>query len=126
MPKLQLLVQLARIDGEISPEEVDLIYKVGRAEGFLDEEILRHLQRLESSEVNFNLSADEKFDTLYDLVHLMKADGKLFPQEIKFCARVAGALDYRKEVVFELLTKLSEKKSRPEIKKEVNHFLKSS
>lgn len=103
---LNILVQLAEVDGIVVQEEVDLIYEVGRANGLTDEEIASCFDEEEPIGDLSDLSDDEKYDLIYSIVQLMKIDGKLYNEEIKFCARMSAKLGYEEDVLFELMLKI--------------------
>ncbi len=97
--ELNVLINLAAIDKIIDAKEVKLIQMIGMANGIDKEEIdemIRHPQTIIDMAL---MTSDEKFEHLYYLVTLMKADGKIFQNEIDFCETVASRLGYRKGVV---------------------------
>ena len=49
-----------------------------------------------------HLSDDEKYEYLYNIVQLMKIDGKVYKSEIVFCQEMAERLGYKKKVISEL------------------------
>lgn len=51
-------------------------------------------------------SEDQKFENLYHLIQLMKADGQVFKSEINFCEEIAEKLGYKKGVVAELSSRI--------------------
>lgn len=108
MPKslLSILVQLAKVDGEIVPLELDKIHQIGAANGMNPEEIEAVIKDPEERVDLLVLSDDERFEYLYSLVELMKADGKLYLEEIKFCSKVASKLGYDEAVMYDLITEV--------------------
>jgi uncharacterized tellurite resistance protein B-like protein len=125
--QLNILVQLAKVDGVVVQEEIDLIHEIGKAHGLTEEEITACFDNNAPIGDLSGLSDDEKFEYVYSIVQLMKIDGRLYDEEIKFCGRVAGKLGYDEEVLFELMLKiysdnhLSAEKN--EIKKRVQEHL---
>ena len=124
---LNILIQLAKIDGVVVQEEIDLINEIGRARGMTDEEISECFNGhypLEGLKVP---NDDEKFEYLYSIVQLMKIDGRLYDEEIKFCGKVINELGYHKDVLFELILKVYSDHhltaDKKEIKKQVQLFL---
>ncbi|MFT7034344.1 MAG: hypothetical protein ACJA2S_002858 [Cyclobacteriaceae bacterium] len=124
---LNILIQLAKIDGVVVQEEIDLINEIGRARGMTEEEISECFNDhfpLERLKVH---SDDEKFEFVYSIVQLMKIDGRLYDEEIKFCGRVVAELGYHKDVLFELILKVCSdphlNADKGEIKKQVQSFL---
>lgn len=100
--QLSLLVNLAKTDGVIDEKEIDLIHRIGRAHGLSRESIDDIIQSPNKPEQLTELNADEKFDILYNLVHLMKVDGKVFDEEITYCMSMAKKLGYPLEAVMDL------------------------
>ena len=103
---LNILIQLARIDGIVVQEEIDLINQVGKANGMSEDEIAAYFDEQISIDELKNLSDDEKYDFIYSIVQLMKIDGRLYNEEIKFCAKTAAKLGYDEDVLFELILKI--------------------
>ncbi len=125
--QLKILAQLAASDGVIDEEERKLIENVGLAHGLSHEEIEASISS-PIDEVNLkNLSADEKFDYLYNLVHLMKIDGEVYNQEIEFCQGIAQKLGYQLAAIYELYPHVHPRVKIPSeikaLKQKVNTFL---
>ena len=124
---LNILVQLAKVDGIVVQEEVDLINEVGRANGMSEEEIASCFEEeLPIGDLS-SLTDDKKYDLIYSIVQLMKIDGKLYNEEIKFCAKMSAKLGYEEDVLFELMLKIyadpdlcADKES---LKKQIQEFL---
>lgn len=49
-----------------------------------------------------SLSEDQRFEYLYNIIQLMKIDGKVYKSEIVFCQEIAQKLGYKKKSVAEL------------------------
>lgn len=109
---LNILVQLARIDGVVVQDEIDLIKQVGKANGMSSDEISQCFEDPEMVEDLDAFSDDEKYEFIYNIVQLMKIDGRLYKEEIGFCAKMASKLGYDEEVLLELMLKIY---SDPEI-----------
>ncbi|MCV9386717.1 tellurite resistance TerB family protein [Reichenbachiella ulvae] len=103
---LNILIQLAKADGVIVQEEIDMIHEVGRANGMTDEEIRECYEQEMDLDNLSSLSDDEKYELIYSIVQLMKIDGKLYNEEIKYCAKMAAKLGYEESVLFELMLKI--------------------
>lgn len=124
---LNILVQLAKVDGIVVQEEVDLINEVGKANGMTEEEIESCFdEELPIGDLS-TLTDDKKYDLIYSIVQLMKIDGKLYNEEIKFCAKMSAKLGYEEDVLFELMLKIyadpdlcADKES---LKKHIQEFL---
>lgn len=124
---LNILFQLAKIDGVVVQQEIDLINKIGRDRGMTEEEISECFDEHLPMEQLKVRSDDEKFEYVYSIVQLMKIDGRLYDEEIKFCGRVVAELGYHKDVLFELILKVYSdphlNADKNEIKKQVQSFL---
>lgn len=83
--ELDLLIQLAKVDNNVVQQETDMIYHLGEAYGLSKEEI-QQIFKDKTSILNINLlSRDEKYNCIYNLIHLMKVDQMVFQSEIQFC-----------------------------------------
>lgn len=103
---LNILIQLAKIDGIVVKEEIDLINQVGKANGLSQHEIEACFDDERPLDELTGLNDDEKFEIIYSVVQLMKIDGRLYDEEIKFCAKMVSKLGYREDVLFELILKI--------------------
>lgn len=103
---LNLLVQLAKIDGVVVQDEIDLIKKIGKANGMSSEEISECFEDPTLIENLEDLADDDKYDYIYNVVQLMKIDGRLYKEEIRFCARLISRLGYEEDVLRELILKI--------------------
>lgn len=101
--QLKLLVNLARVDGEVAEKERQYIINIGQANHMLVAEILPLFSNDHSLVIPDNLTEEQKFNYIFPLVQLMKIDEKIYRNEIKYCAQVAARLGYREEVLFELM-----------------------
>jgi hypothetical protein len=97
--ELNVLINLAAIDKIVDAKEVKLIHMIGLANGISKEEIDYMIKNPQTIIDMAHMTPDEKFEHLYYLITLMKADGKIFQNEIDFCETIAFRLGYRKGVV---------------------------
>lgn len=103
---LNLMVQLARVDGVVVQDEIDLIKQIGEANGMSSDEISACFEDPSLIENLDHLTDDEKYEYLYNIVQLMKIDGRLYKEEIRFCAKLVSNLGYDEEVLLELMLKI--------------------
>jgi len=103
---INILIQLAKVDGEVVQEEIDLIHEVGKASGMTSEQIDACFDEEQPIGDLMGLPDDQKYEFIYSIVQLMKIDGKLYNEEIQFCAKMASKLGYDEEVLFELMLKI--------------------
>ncbi len=106
LEQLKLLVNLARIDGEMASKERTFIISIGKAHGFPVSSVETLFYASHESIIPDNLSLDQRFNYLFNLVKLMKLDERLYEEEIKFGANIATKLGYQSQVMFELLLKV--------------------
>jgi len=99
---LSALIQLASADDDLAEKERDLIFLIGRANGLSENEIKSLMAKPEELHSAGNLSDDEKFELLYNIVQLMKIDSEVFLSEIKFCEDIAEKLGFSRKVITEL------------------------
>ena len=114
LEQLKLLVNLARIDGEMDEKERGYIINIGKANGFPESSIETLFYESHDIIVPKSLTADQKFNYIYSLVRLMKIDERLYEKEIKYCAGIANRLGYRPEVLFELMLKVKGTDMQPD------------
>lgn len=101
---MKLLINLAKVDGQIADKEKNHLIAIGRANGIYPDEIYPLFTQTHDVVVPDNLSADKKFELLVSLIQLMKLDERMYREEIVFCGQVAARLGYSKHVMFELLS----------------------
>lgn len=106
LPQLKLLINLARIDGDVAERERNYITNIGTANGMNAAEVVPLFSIKHEEIIPQDLTADQKFDYIFSLVQLMKIDERLYKEEIKYCSRVASKLGYNQDVMFELMLKV--------------------
>lgn len=100
--QLNILIQLATIDGTLATKERKLIEHIAKVNNIDEEQIKELLNQSEPIPDLQHLSDDESFEYLYMVIQLMKVDGQVFKSEIAFCEEIAEKLGYKKKVVSEL------------------------
>ena len=103
---LNILVQLAKVDGVIVQDEIDLIKQIGAANGMSSVEISQCFDDPNLIDDLGELDDDEKYEFIYNIVQLMKIDGRLYKEELKYCAKMASKMGYDEEVLMELMIKM--------------------
>ncbi|MEX2336092.1 MAG: TerB family tellurite resistance protein [Fulvivirga sp.] len=105
--QLNVMIQLAASDNKVADKEAKLIYMIGESNGLTREEVSEMLKNPKRPIGDLNgLTEDQKFEHLYHVVQLMKADGQVFKSEIVFCEDIANRLGYKTGVIKELSTKI--------------------
>jgi len=100
--QLNILIQLATVDGTLATKERKLIEHIARVNNVEEGLIKELLNKPEPIPDLDHLSEDERFEYLYMVIQLMKVDGQVFKSEIVFCEEIAEKLGYKKKVVAEL------------------------
>src|SRR3546814_8670212 len=100
--ELNVLINLAASDKNVAELESKLIHLIGQANGISKDDINHMLKNPQPIHSSGSLTADEKFEHLYNLIQLMKMDGQVFRSEIIFCEQIAEKLGYKKAVVGEI------------------------
>jgi len=100
--QLSALIQLASADDDLADKERDLIFLIGKGNGLSEAEIKDLMANPDDLHSAENLSDQEKFEMLYNIVQLMKIDSEVFLSEIKFCEDIAEKLGFNRKVITEL------------------------
>lgn len=101
--EMKMLISLAQIDGSVAPRERNFILNIGHANNIAAEQIEPLFEKSHRLMVPHDLSDDQKFSYLLNLVQLMKIDERMYKEELLFCTKIAASLGYQKEAMFELL-----------------------
>lgn len=126
--QLTALVLLAKSDENMDDSELSLIYRIGRAHRLEDEEIQEIIDKPGSIGSLDELSEDEKFEFLFSIIQLMKADNEIFNAEVDYCNQIAVKLGYGMGAVMEMYPHVHKnlviKKDKDNLKKKVSKYLK--
>lgn len=108
LAQLKLLVNLARVDGEVADREKKYITNIGLANGVPLADVVQLLERTHDNIELGNLTDELKFSYLLSLVQLMKIDERLYKEEIRYCSQVASRLGYEQTVMFDMMLHVRE------------------
>ncbi len=126
--QLNVLIQLASSDNSVADKEVKLIRMIAKVNGVSLEEVDGMIKNPTPIGDLANLTEDQKFEYLYNVVQLMKIDGQVFKSEIVFCEEIADKLGYKKGVIGEMSSKIFSDPSitsdRDVLKSKVRKYLK--
>ncbi len=106
LSRMKLLINLAKVDGQVADKEKNYLISIGRANGIYPDEIYPLFTQNHTVTVPADLSDDQKFELIFTLVQLMKLDERMYREEIAFCGQVGARLGYSKHVMFELLAQV--------------------
>lgn len=104
--QLNILIQMASSDGMIAEKELRLIRTIAEAKGISDKEVDELIKNPKPIANLDHLTTEQRFEFLYNIIQLMKADGQVFKSEIVFCEDMAERLGYNRKVVAELSSKI--------------------
>lgn len=126
--QLTALVLLAKSDDTIDERELNLIFRIGRANSLEDEQIQGIIDNPGQIGSLEDLAEDEKFEFLYSIIQLMKVDDEIFNSEIDYCNQIAVKLGYGMGAVMEMYPMVHKnlviKKEKDALKQKVKSFLK--
>lgn len=97
------LIEMAAVDGHFHENEKDLLKKIAKRNGISE----KQLDEIKNNpgEINFEVPHEdrEKFQQLYDLVHMMSIDNQVHAEEQSLCNLFAIKFGYRRESTKELI-----------------------
>ena len=97
------LLALAKADGNIHPQEIDLLFKIGKRYGLKDRQVQELIDSNEKYKVIVPDNHNDKMNLLYDLVLMVYADEVVDQHEIEFCEDAVRRFGMKKELVTWLL-----------------------
>ena len=104
-PHLQILMQLARIDGETSESELILIREIA-ASSYVSEEDFQRITSRDNGQSIPSLEAltpEEKIELITNLVMVMKADGRIELREMNFCFDIVKKVGFSETLFINLV-----------------------
>lgn len=129
-PHLNILVMMAKIDGETDHAELELIRQIGTSSNVSSEDIE---EIIENTKTDHNipslshLSKEQKIELMTNLVLVMKIDGRIDKEEMKFCFQVLKKMGYNEEALFDLVSTTyldpMESINKEDIKKRAEKYL---
>jgi uncharacterized tellurite resistance protein B-like protein len=108
LAQLKLLINLARVDGEVAEKERKYILNIAQANGISDNDVVPLFAHEHELIIPADLTPSQRFDYIFSLIQLMKIDERLYKDEIRYCARVASKLGYDQAIVFDLMLHVRE------------------
>jgi uncharacterized membrane protein YebE (DUF533 family) len=94
--KLNLLIHLAKIDGRFDETEKEVLSSLLSEAGLSP---LTDTEKVLPIDLNDFKEIPTKTDILYWSLRIIKADGKIHPDEAAYCKALAVKLNYKPEVV---------------------------
>lgn len=131
IPHINILVQLAKIDGETDSAELELIREIGASQHVTSEDIDQIIAdtAIEDTLPSLqDLSKAEKVELMTNLVLVMKIDGRIHKEEMKFCLKILKKLGYNEDALFDLVSTIvldgQQEINRDNIKQRAEKYLK--
>ncbi len=129
-PHLDILVMMAKIDGETDSAELELIRQIGTSNNVSPEDIESIIENTETDQSIpslLELSKEEKVELMTNLVMVMKIDGRIDKEEMKFCMQIIKKLGYEEDALFDLVSSTyvdpSKTIDKEEIKQRAEQYL---
>jgi len=120
--KMNLLVHLAKSDGDFHKSERELIKEIAAEQGFNNDDF--HLLGEPQSAINEMKDIDDKAEMLYLSLRLIQADGEIRDEEIDFCKKLATKMNYNSKVIDHFAYK--DLPHREEFDKQLTEWMSSS
>jgi uncharacterized tellurite resistance protein B-like protein len=102
------LIQVSRIDGKISPDELEMLHKEGRKFGLTDPEIDELILSEHKHHYEPPYSLHEKFEHLYNIAEMILADDVVTDSEKKIIRKFAIEVGFSDKAIDKLLEILFE------------------
>lgn len=123
---LNVLIELSRVDNEVSGKELLYILDIGKLYN-VDQEEIRKLLYEPKGPVVIPTSEKDRMTILYFMLFLMKMDGKVLPQEENIIFHYGFKLGFNESLIREMIVVIKEhlgKKLPPdELIKRVKKYL---
>lgn len=97
------LIEMAAVDGNFDSIEYDLLKSIAQRNGISESQLESIRKSPQGVEFVVPTEKQEKFDQLYDLVHMMSIDKNIHDEELKLCNLFAVKFGYKRERVRELI-----------------------
>lgn len=105
---ISLLLQLAATDMDISPTEVQFIFKVAENMGLEEGKLQEVLQDPGKHPFRPPIAEKERMTVLYYLLFLMRVDRRITGQEERLLSKAAFRLGFHQELAIELIEVMKE------------------
>ena len=89
------MVMIAASDGEISPEELNLLRKIGKQISLSKDQIDEIINSSATYPMTPPSSREERFEQIVNLVQMVVSDGKIEDSEINILERIAVGIGYK-------------------------------
>lgn len=102
--KLRIMIQLAFVDNQFESTERKFIQELAQLNNIssndLEELIKEELEKKDiTTTFEVPLDFETKIEILADMIKVMKADGKIFLSEIRFCEMIARMFGFKEKSI---------------------------
>lgn len=102
------LFAVARVDGVVCREEMDLVVRLADKFQMTTEEVTQIIRNPENGELVLPKTPEERMEHLYDLVTVMLVDGRVDEREVFLCQSMAAKMGCREGVPGPLIKEMME------------------
>lgn len=97
------LYQMMLADAEVHPNELELLFQIGKEKGGITEEEIQKAIFSPNTFISLdNLNDDERIEYLYNLSRIAWADGKVDNKEVKILQEMSKRLGFAEENLVEI------------------------
>ena len=97
------LIEMAMVDGHLDSSEKKLLNDIAKKYGLSSVQLKSIEENPNSIEFEIPIDEAQKFEQLYDLVHMMVVDGYIDRDEIRICGVFARKFGYKESKSDELI-----------------------
>lgn len=97
------LIEMVAVDGNFDSVEYELLRSIAKRNGISESQLKEIKQNPDQIKFEVPADAKEKFEQLYDLVHMMSIDKSIHAEEMKLSRIFAVKFGYKRELVNELV-----------------------
>jgi len=101
--QMKNLIEMAAVDGNFDSVEYELLRSIAKRNGISESQLKEIKQNPDQIKFEVPADAKEKFEQLYDLVHMMSIDKSIHAEEMKLSRIFAVKFGYKRELVNELV-----------------------
>ncbi|SHJ27204.1 Uncharacterized conserved protein, tellurite resistance protein B (TerB) family [Tangfeifania diversioriginum] len=121
------LYQMLLADEEVHPNEIAILYQIGKEKGDIsEEEIQRAIFSPNTFVSNENLSDDDRIEYLYNLSRIAWADGRIDDREKEILQEASKRLGFANENVVEISEFLLKQAKAEKSFEEILQIIKNS
>jgi uncharacterized tellurite resistance protein B-like protein len=97
------LIKIAAADGNFKKVEQDLLVRIAKRNGISESQLKKIKSDTDEVELEIPVLKKERFEQLYDLVHMMIIDENIHPEELKLCNLFAIRFGFKTEYAEDLV-----------------------